>query len=200
MMTAKVQSLASRSAGFLRRNTLPPSFNVGAGRSVTSRSAFCVPSLQRGFRASQTCSTETFLTRRKFSSCGMMKMLPDRFDDFWRWTTRDHEEHKRWSRGWFLDALIKCTVFAITGTTSVTLVRPALAKCGVQGSLKDGPNSYRVLSLTVVSPIYTVILLTIGTVAGRHNFFANVAQRMWRRFLPQRWVDKMLCPPATRKK
>ncbi|CAD7944906.1 unnamed protein product [Amoebophrya sp. A120] len=115
---------------------------------------------------------------------------------FWAWTTKAEPERARWSQDWWLDGLLKCTVFAITGTSSVTLVRPALAKVGLVGSLKDGPNSYRVLSIFLVSPVYTLILLTVGTLAGRHTYFAKMAQKMWRRFLPARWVDKMLCPPA----
>eukprot|EP00392_Amoebophrya_sp_AT5.2_P013566 g13695.t1 len=115
---------------------------------------------------------------------------------FWEWTTKPEVDRKRWSAEWWADAVLKCTVFAITGTSSVTLVRPALAKVGIVGSLKDGPWSYRFLSLILVSPIYTLILLTVGTLAGRHTFFAKVAQRMWRRFLPAKWVEKLLCSPG----
>ena len=35
-----------------------------------------------------------------------------------------------------------------------------------------------------VSPIYATLLVTFGTLAGRHRFFANMAQKIFGRFLP----------------
>lgn len=92
----------------------------------------------------------------------------------------------------------KCLLFAITGSSSVALVRPLLKKyLGLEGSLKDGPNSYRVLSIILVSPVYTLILLTVGTLGGRHQFFARIAIRMWGRLVP-RWILERyaVCGPA----
>lgn len=45
----------------------------------------------------------------------------------------------------------------------------------------------------------TMILLTIGTLAGRHMYFAKVARRMWGRFLPSSVADKVMCTPAKAK-
>ena len=72
-----------------------------------------------------------------------------------------------------------CTVFGITGSTSMYLVRPVLPKIGIKGSWKEGPWSYRIGSFVLVSPVYTLILLTVGSLAGRHNFFAAMARKMW---------------------
>ena len=50
--------------------------------------------------------------------------------------------------------------------------------------MMDGPWSYRIASFILVTPIYTVILMLVGTASGQHAFFLNVAQRMWSRLLP----------------
>ena len=88
-----------------------------------------------------------------------------------------------------VEAAIVFTVFGITGSTSVALVRPALqSTIGLEGSMRDGPWSYRVLSLVLVSPMYAVFLATFGTLAGRHIFFAAMARKILGRFLPSRFV------------
>lgn len=61
----------------------------------------------------------------------------------------------------------------------------------------EGPNSYRVISVLTVTPIYTVILLTVGTVAGRHSFFAKQAVKMLGRFGLRK--DFIACPDALKK-
>ena len=50
--------------------------------------------------------------------------------------------------------------------------------------MRDGPWSYRVLSVVLVSPIYASFLVTFGTLAGRHIFFAAMARKIFGRFLP----------------
>ena len=60
-------------------------------------------------------------------------------------------------------------------------------------------TSYRVLSLILVSPIYATFLVTFGTIAGRHTFFANMARKIFGRFLPGRLKKYAACPPAQAK-
>jgi len=123
------------------------------------------------------------------------------FQKFWAWTTREIPEYTRWSTPWLQEAAYKCTVFAITGSSTMYFVRPALAKLGLEGSWREGPNSYRIGSLFIMTPIYTGILLTVGTLAGRHRFFSVVAHRMWSRFLPKHVIDRVLtCAPGVAKK
>jgi hypothetical protein len=50
--------------------------------------------------------------------------------------------------------------------------------------MREGPWSYRISSVLLVTPVYSVILLTIGTILGKHHFFANVVRRMWSRIIP----------------
>jgi hypothetical protein len=77
---------------------------------------------------------------------------------FWAWTTQPRPDWKKSP----LEAAVLFVVFGITGSSSVALVRPALKHTiGLEGSLMEGPNSYRVLSFILVSPIYACVLLTV---------------------------------------
>ena len=61
----------------------------------------------------------------------------------------------------------------------------------------DGPNSYRVASLLLVSPAYAAILLLLGTISGRHTFFAKMSFNILKRYVPVRSMQlHLLCKPA----
>ena len=76
-------------------------------------------------------------------------------------------------------------VFGVTGSTSVALVRPTLKKTiGLEGAMREGPWSYRLISLVAASPIYATLLVSFGTLAGRHTYFAYMATKIFGRFLP----------------
>ena len=91
---------------------------------------------------------------------------------FWKWTT---QERKPWKED-ITEAVVICTVFAITGTSTLVFVRPLLGTLGIKGTWTDGPNSYRIGSILLISPIYSMILISIGTIAGRHRFFATMGK------------------------
>jgi hypothetical protein len=68
-------------------------------------------------------------------------------------------------------------------------VRPILSDVfDIQGTMLNGPWSYRLASLFLVTPTYSVILVTLGTLAGRKDFFLGQAIKIWGRFLP--WLRK----------
>lgn len=79
---------------------------------------------------------------------------------------------------------------------------PTVSRCGMhqamglEGNMKDGPWSYRILSLLIVSPIYSVVLITLGTLSGRHLFFANMGGKILKRFVPKKVGERIICPPA----
>lgn len=60
----------------------------------------------------------------------------------------------------------------------------------------EGPNSYRVASILVVSPLYSCLLVTLGTLCGRHRFFGAMSSRILSRFNPM--GRRVLCSPAAR--
>ncbi len=115
---------------------------------------------------------------------------------FWKWTTAARPE-------WKLDhkeKIVAFFVFGITGSTSVMLVRPILSDVfGLQGSMIEGPWSYRIGSILMVSPMYAVTLLLIGTLSGRHNFFAKMSFKILGRFFPKPLLHRVLCGPAKSK-
>ena len=114
---------------------------------------------------------------------------------FWKWTSQQRP-HWRDSKE---EAAVLFTVFGVTGSTSVALVRPSLKHTiGLDGTWRDGPWSYRIGSLLIVSPIYAGLLIALGTACGRHAYFAPVGTRILGRFMPKASADRLLCASATR--
>jgi hypothetical protein len=97
----------------------------------------------------------------------------------------------RYTFQWYREMLLICTVFGITGTSTMILVRPAVSEIlGIQGSLKDGPWSYRICSIVIMTPIYSFLLVIVGTVFGRHAYFRHFAVKMFSRFgIPPDQID-----------
>lgn len=93
---------------------------------------------------------------------------------------------------WYAEMVLICTVFAITGTSTMVLVRPAMSDIlGLKGSLKDGPWSYRICSLVIMTPLYSALLVVVGTIFGRHAYFRHFAVKMFSRFgIPPELMDK----------
>ena len=63
----------------------------------------------------------------------------------------------------------------------------------------EGPNSYRAATILLFSPIYAIILFSIGTLSGRHNFFAKMSIKILGRFMPKKVSSSLLCTPAKQK-
>ncbi|CAM9367737.1 unnamed protein product, partial [Heterosigma akashiwo] len=119
------------------------------------------------------------------------------FDEFWKWTT---QKRPHWKESKTEAAVLFC-VFGITGSSSVAFVRPILKDViGLDGTMKDGPWSYRIGSVLMVSPIYACVLMTVGTLAGRHAYFAASGQKILGRFLPRKVSRELACAPAKAKK
>eukprot|EP00408_Alexandrium_pacificum_P012852 CAMPEP_0171235236 /NCGR_PEP_ID=MMETSP0790-20130122/41842_1 /TAXON_ID=2925 /ORGANISM="Alexandrium catenella, Strain OF101" /LENGTH=178 /DNA_ID=CAMNT_0011701541 /DNA_START=51 /DNA_END=588 /DNA_ORIENTATION=- len=111
----------------------------------------------------------------------------------------DHAGAALLAREW-AEAAVVFVVFGLTGSTSVALVRPCFkALTGIDGNLRDGPWSYRIGSLLMVSPVYAAVLITFGTLSGRHLFFAKMGQKILGRFLPPSLRPKLQCAPAQAK-
>lgn len=93
---------------------------------------------------------------------------------------------------WYREMTLICTVFAITGSSTMFLVRPAMSEIlGLEGSLKDGPWSYRICSLVIMTPLYATLLVCVGTIFGRHAYFRYFSVKMFSRFgVPPQLMDK----------
>lgn len=60
----------------------------------------------------------------------------------------------------------------------------------LDGSMKEGPWSFRFAYLCTTLPLYSCVLLTVATVAGRRPYFKKVVIRMWGRFLPKKVIQR----------
>lgn len=107
---------------------------------------------------------------------------------FWGWTT---QPRPRWQDCKIEAAVLFC-VFGVTGSSSMFFVRPCLKTLGIEGSMMEGPWSYRILSVLIVSPIYATILMTLGTLSGRHAYFASMGIKILKRFLPSSVSSKLV--------
>lgn len=120
-------------------------------------------------------------------------------NSFWKWTTK---ERPNWKSN-IAEGAIACTVFGITGSSSLYFVRPILKQFGIEGSFIEGPATYRlfaVASFLITSPLYAVMLLAYGTLFGRHIFFAKMSTKILSRFLPRKVIDQFICKPALLKR
>ena len=69
---------------------------------------------------------------------------------------------------------------------------------GISSVLKFG-LAFWLLSVSCVS-VYACVLLTVGTVAGRHTFFSMMATKIFGRFLPSSVSKYIACPPGLAKR
>ena len=84
---------------------------------------------------------------------------------------------ERWNIKSNFQFFIILLVFAITGSTSALIAKPLLTLLGItKGTV--GLWFYYPLYLIIILPIYKILLLVIGTLAGQRLFFWNFIKRM----------------------
>mmetsp|Transcript_17510 Transcript_17510/g.30631 ORF Transcript_17510/g.30631 Transcript_17510/m.30631 type:complete len:155 (+) Transcript_17510:104-568(+) len=118
--------------------------------------------------------------KRKFSSNSTGDV--NNVQSAWKRFTAPRPEYKRYTKDWWVDKSIVMVVFACTGSSTAYIVRPFISNyLQLEGSFKEGPWSYRIVSLVAMMPIYSVLLVSFGTVFGRHAYFKKFAKNMWTR-------------------
>jgi hypothetical protein len=61
---------------------------------------------------------------------------------------------------------------------------------GIKGSFWDGPWSYRICSIVIMTPIYATLLVGVGTLFGRHHYFRHFSVKIFSRFgIPPEMID-----------
>ena len=76
--------------------------------------------------------------------------------------------------------LIVMIVFGITGFSALVFSRLLFnVILGMEGSLWSGPWSYRVLYLSVIPPFYSAMLVLVGSIFGKRQYFMSRVLRMW---------------------
>jgi len=87
----------------------------------------------------------------------------------------------------WLHLTIVLVVFSITGTLSMLFSRFVLSSAlDLEGGFWAGPWSYRIAYLLLVPPFYSVTLVAVGTLFGKHAYFKKRVLGMWVRLLPRR--------------
>lgn len=115
---------------------------------------------------------------------------------WWARWLHEHPMPPRWSREWYLEMALIFTVFGVTGSSSMYFVKPLVkVVLGIDGTLMEGPWSYRLVCLGVLMPAYSMMLVTFGTIAGRHHYFRRQALKMWGRLLPLHKIGITSKPP-----
>ena len=83
--------------------------------------------------------------------------------------------------------LIVMIVFGITGFSALVFSRLLFnVLIGMEGSLWSGPWSYRVLYLSVIPPFYSLMLVLVGSLFGKREYFMSRVLKMWSRLIPGR--------------
>mmetsp|Transcript_10031 Transcript_10031/g.20057 ORF Transcript_10031/g.20057 Transcript_10031/m.20057 type:complete len:157 (+) Transcript_10031:347-817(+) len=81
---------------------------------------------------------------------------------------------------------------SIANPITIMQVRPAVSDVlGLKGSFKEGPWSYRICSIVIMTPLYASLLVVVGTIFGRHTYFRFFAVKMFSRFgIPPELMDE----------
>lgn len=84
---------------------------------------------------------------------------------------------QRWNITSNFQFFIILLVFALTGSTSAYIAKPILTFIGIT---KESVSLwlYYPLYIIIILPIYKVLLLLIGSLAGQHTFFWNFIKKM----------------------
>lgn len=83
--------------------------------------------------------------------------------------------------------LIRCGIFAITGSTSMVITRQIANTTSAffhpdvqERSVRNGPISYQTSYLISMMPLYSLTLYTYATLFRRQDYFGKLIKRMWR--------------------
>ena len=86
---------------------------------------------------------------------------------------------QRWNITSNTQMIIIITVFAITGSTSALLSKPILALFGIiKGDISNW--IYYPLYIILIFPVYQVLLVSFGFIAGQFKFFWAFEKKMLR--------------------
>lgn len=103
------------------------------------------------------------------------------------------------------ERIVLWTVFSITGTSAVLIVKPLLKSFCDEGvfGLKPGdgfvkgPNTYRALYFAIMWPTYSLLLFSYAVIFGRRIWFSRMLVKMWGRIIPRpvmRVVERFVLP------
>ena len=95
---------------------------------------------------------------------------------------------------------IVVVVFSITGFSAMLfghfLLRSVLQ---LDGDLWSGPWSYRLFYLLLIMPVYSVTLVAVGTLLGKHAYFKQRVLRMWGFLMPRQIRGRIMAVAGQRR-
>ena len=106
---------------------------------------------------------------------------------FSAWWTAEVPTPARWTRGWWWEVgVVRNVVYALTGLSVKHAVKPAVVACLARAGLAPGarPRAARGACLLATAPLYPLVLVTYGTLLGRHALRAP-RHRLLRESLPR---------------
>mmetsp|Transcript_28088 Transcript_28088/g.81194 ORF Transcript_28088/g.81194 Transcript_28088/m.81194 type:complete len:212 (-) Transcript_28088:150-785(-) len=191
---ASLSSTALRRQGLSASNLRLQPFchQKAAAAPITSTARASCRRIGNNLNATKLLSRSRYLLHRsRCFSAGGAKPQPTNQSFLQRWMA-PKEMPPRWTLRWYGEMVLICTVFAITGTSTMVLVRPAVSDVlGLKGNFKEGPWSYRICSLVIMTPVYASLLVCVGTLFGRHAYFRFFAVKMFSRFgIPPEMMDE----------
>eukprot|EP00039_Didymoeca_costata_P030374 m.29238 g.29238 ORF g.29238 m.29238 type:complete len:156 (-) comp8080_c0_seq1:59-526(-) len=90
-----------------------------------------------------------------------------------------------WTSAHWREEAVLWFVFAVTGSSASKGARLVCNNLlGIEGTIKEGPWTYRASYFVLMMPVYTLTLLFFGTMFRRHYFYRRFAHKMWSRMLP----------------
>jgi hypothetical protein len=113
-------------------------------------------------------------------------------NEFMEWYRHDPPPYDRWSRRWWTSKAWLMLMFAVTGSSALTVVRFVLSKFDIDASLFHGDAKHRAVYMLCMIPTYTALTVVVGFAFGRGVFARKMAQRMmsrWTFFVP--WLRKI---------
>lgn len=72
------------------------------------------------------------------------------------------------------------SIFAVTGTSMLFLKPPVFELLGIHKSMPF--VLYAILYVIIITPIYFIVLIVLGSVLGQYAFFSAFIKRMFSRF------------------
>jgi hypothetical protein len=72
------------------------------------------------------------------------------------------------------------SIFGVTGTSMLFLKPPIFAYLGIDNSIHS--LLYVLLYILIITPIYFIVLLIIGSIFGQFRFFWEFVKKMFSRF------------------
>lgn len=75
-------------------------------------------------------------------------------------------------------------VYGITGSLSMFFGRMFLSGVlNIDGGFLAGPWTYRIAYILMVPPFYSITLIVVGTIFGKHGYFKRRVIRTWSRLI-----------------